>query len=149
MARRPPPTTLGLYYGRNASHAAPEPVQNICPFLLFLQVLPMVPAAANPQAPLLSLLSLLLRWPPLPQSLLLLRYFFNVCRFVGGETAALERLSHYLWAEDRLRTYFHTRNGMVPKGEGGVKGKGCISPAMAALILWKGGVGACRMEASA
>ena len=32
----------------------------------------------------------------------------------GGEAAALERLQRYVWDEDRLRTYFDTRNGAGP-----------------------------------
>ena len=32
----------------------------------------------------------------------------------GGESAALERLQRYVWDEDRLKTYFDTRNGAVP-----------------------------------
>ena len=31
----------------------------------------------------------------------------------GGETAALERLKHYLWDTDSLAEYFNTRNGML------------------------------------
>ncbi|MEB3251750.1 MAG: DASH family cryptochrome [Cyanobacteriota bacterium] len=33
--------------------------------------------------------------------------------FRGGERAALERLQHYLWDSDRLKTYKQTRNQMV------------------------------------
>ncbi|PSR17408.1 cryptochrome DASH [filamentous cyanobacterium CCP3] len=33
--------------------------------------------------------------------------------FVGGETAGLERLNHYVWEADCLKTYKQTRNGMV------------------------------------
>ncbi len=33
----------------------------------------------------------------------------------GGEAAALERLQRYVWDEDRLRTYFDTRNGAGPR----------------------------------
>ena len=33
----------------------------------------------------------------------------------GGEGAALERLQRYVWDEDRLRTYFDTRNGAGPR----------------------------------
>ena len=33
----------------------------------------------------------------------------------GGETAALERLQRYVWDEDRLKTYFDTRNGAGPR----------------------------------
>ena len=31
----------------------------------------------------------------------------------GGETAALQRLKHYLWDTDALAVYFNTRNGML------------------------------------
>ena len=31
----------------------------------------------------------------------------------GGESAALERLKHYLWDTDCLASYFDTRNGML------------------------------------
>lgn len=33
--------------------------------------------------------------------------------FKGGETAAKERLHHYFWQQNRLRTYKETRNGML------------------------------------
>lgn len=33
--------------------------------------------------------------------------------FKGGETAALARLKDYIWVQDRLKTYFDTRNGML------------------------------------
>jgi deoxyribodipyrimidine photo-lyase len=36
-----------------------------------------------------------------------------VLQFQGGETAGLERLQHYLWEADCLKTYKQTRNGMV------------------------------------
>ncbi|HEY9737345.1 MAG TPA: DASH family cryptochrome, partial [Trichocoleus sp.] len=36
-----------------------------------------------------------------------------VLSFVGGETVALERLDHYFWQADHLRTYKETRNGML------------------------------------
>ena len=32
----------------------------------------------------------------------------------GGESAALKRLQRYVWDEDRLKTYFDTRNGAGP-----------------------------------
>ncbi len=36
-----------------------------------------------------------------------------VLTFVGGETAGLARLNHYVWESDCLKTYKQTRNGMV------------------------------------
>lgn len=33
--------------------------------------------------------------------------------FVGGESAALGRLRHYLWDTRAVSTYFDTRNGML------------------------------------
>lgn len=36
-----------------------------------------------------------------------------VLAFVGGETAGLQRLQHYIWQSDSLKTYKQTRNGMV------------------------------------
>lgn len=37
----------------------------------------------------------------------------GVLPFKGGETAALARLEHYFWQQDRLRVYKETRNGML------------------------------------
>ena len=37
----------------------------------------------------------------------------TVLDFRGGETAALARLEHYLWATDHVARYEHTRNGLV------------------------------------
>jgi deoxyribodipyrimidine photo-lyase len=37
----------------------------------------------------------------------------GVMAFQGGETAALKRVKDYIWTEDRLKTYFDTRNGMI------------------------------------
>ena len=37
----------------------------------------------------------------------------------GGEAAALELFGGYVWDEDRLRTYFDTRNGMVERRRDG------------------------------
>jgi len=37
----------------------------------------------------------------------------GVLQFEGGEEAGLERLNEYVWAEDRLREYKQTRNGML------------------------------------
>ena len=50
----------------------------------------------------------------------------------GGETAALARLQQFVWDEDRLKTYFETRNGMVGQGYStkfapGLA-RGCVSP---------------------
>lgn len=36
-----------------------------------------------------------------------------VLSFRGGETAALERLTHYFWQQDHLKLYKETRNGML------------------------------------
>lgn len=36
-----------------------------------------------------------------------------VLSFAGGETAGLDRLNHYVWESDCLKTYKQTRNGMV------------------------------------
>ena len=51
---------------------------------------------------------------------------------VGGETAALARLRRFIWDEDRLRTYFDTRNGMVGQGYSTKLApwlaRGCVSP---------------------
>ncbi|PSN13283.1 cryptochrome DASH [filamentous cyanobacterium CCT1] len=44
--------------------------------------------------------------PPTPDSR-------AVLTFTGGETAGLERLNHYVWEADCLKTYKQTRNGMV------------------------------------
>ena len=33
--------------------------------------------------------------------------------FKGGETAALQRLKHYLWDTGCISDYFNTRNGML------------------------------------
>lgn len=51
---------------------------------------------------------------------------------VGGETAALARLRRYIWEEDRLSTYFDTRNGMIGQGYSTKfapwLARGCLSP---------------------
>jgi len=52
--------------------------------------------------------------------------------FIGGETAALERLKYYLWDSDLVATYFDIRNGMLG-GDYSTKlspalAHGCISP---------------------
>jgi len=36
-----------------------------------------------------------------------------VLEFKGGETAAIDRLKHYFWQIDRLKSYKETRNGML------------------------------------
>ena len=50
----------------------------------------------------------------------------------GGEAAALERLQRYVWDEDRLKTYFDTRNGMIGQGYSTKfapwLARGCLSP---------------------
>lgn len=54
-------------------------------------------------------------------------------RFQGGETAALQRVQHYIWDKDRLRSYFDTRNGMIgPDYSTKLSpwlAHGCLSPA--------------------
>ena len=56
----------------------------------------------------------------------------------GGEAAALERLQKYVWDEDRLRTYFDTRNGMVGQGYSTKfapwLARGCLSPRRVARV---------------
>lgn len=51
---------------------------------------------------------------------------------VGGEKAALARLRRYVWDEDRLKSYFETRNGMRGQGYSTKLApwlaRGCISP---------------------
>ena len=37
----------------------------------------------------------------------------SVLQFEGGETAAMERLNHYFWETDRLKSYKLTRNGLL------------------------------------
>lgn len=52
--------------------------------------------------------------------------------FRGGETHALQRLSHYLWGTDALSTYFETRNGMLGSEYSSKLApwlaQGCVSP---------------------
>ena len=55
-----------------------------------------------------------------------------VLNFIGGESAALERLFYYLWDTDLAKTYKETRNGLVG-GDYSTKfsvwlAQGCISP---------------------
>lgn len=53
-------------------------------------------------------------------------------RFTGGESAALQRLKHYLWEKDRLRVYKETRNGMLLEDDSSKFSPwlalGCLSP---------------------
>ncbi|VEP15079.1 Cryptochrome DASH [Hyella patelloides LEGE 07179] len=55
-----------------------------------------------------------------------------VLKFVGGETAALERLKHYFWDTDCLQKYKETRNGMLGTDYSSKfsawLAHGCISP---------------------
>ena len=55
-----------------------------------------------------------------------------VLKFVGGETAALERLKHYFWDTDCLQNYKETRNGMLGADYSSKfspwLAHGCISP---------------------
>ncbi|WP_375444186.1 DASH family cryptochrome [uncultured Fibrella sp.] len=52
--------------------------------------------------------------------------------FKGGETVALDRLHHYLWASDLIRTYKETRNGMLGEAYSSKfspwLAHGCLSP---------------------
>lgn len=52
--------------------------------------------------------------------------------FVGGETAGLARLHHYLWEADCLRTYKQTRNGLLRADDSSKFSPwlalGCLSP---------------------
>ncbi len=62
----------------------------------------------------------------------------SVLDFKGGETAALERLHHYLWESEALATYKETRNQMLG-GNYSSKfspwlAQGCLSPKM---IYWE------------
>jgi deoxyribodipyrimidine photo-lyase len=41
----------------------------------------------------------------------------SLARFRGGETAALERVKHYIWTSDRLKIYKDTRNGMLDEDD--------------------------------
>ena len=56
----------------------------------------------------------------------------GVLPFVGGESAALDRVETYLWDEDRLREYKETRNGMIGQGYSSKLSawlsEGCLSP---------------------
>ena len=53
-------------------------------------------------------------------------------QFKGGETAAIQRLEHYLWETDAVAEYFETRNGLLGE-DYSTKfspwlAQGCISP---------------------
>jgi deoxyribodipyrimidine photo-lyase len=56
----------------------------------------------------------------------------GVLPFEGGESAALDRVDAYLWADDRLREYKETRNGMLGEGYSSKfspwLNEGCLSP---------------------
>jgi len=55
-----------------------------------------------------------------------------VLDFKGGETAALERLNHYLWETDCIKSYKETRNGLIGANYSSKfspwLAQGCISP---------------------
>lgn len=57
-----------------------------------------------------------------------------VLNFKGGETAALERLNHYLWETDCIKSYKETRNGLIGSDYSSKfsawLAQGCISPKM-------------------
>jgi deoxyribodipyrimidine photo-lyase len=52
--------------------------------------------------------------------------------FIGGESAALQRVQEYIWERDRLRCYKETRNGMLHPDDASKFSPwlslGCISP---------------------
>ncbi len=57
----------------------------------------------------------------------------RVCfRPIGGERAAMERVTHYVWSADRLRVYKDTRNGMLSVDDSSKLSPwlamGCLSP---------------------
>ncbi|MEM6877454.1 MAG: DASH family cryptochrome [Bacteroidota bacterium] len=55
-----------------------------------------------------------------------------VTQFKGGETAALERLEHYLWDTEAIATYKETRNGLIGSDYSSKfspwLAQGCLSP---------------------
>ena len=55
-------------------------------------------------------------------------------KFKGGETAALERLQHYLWETDAIKSYKETRDGLVGCNYSSKfsawLAQGCLSPKM-------------------
>lgn len=56
----------------------------------------------------------------------------SVLSFKGGETVALQRLQHYVWLSDSLRSYKETRNGLIGADYSSKfspwLAHGCISP---------------------
>ncbi|EKX51436.1 induced by DNA damage [Guillardia theta CCMP2712] len=56
----------------------------------------------------------------------------SVLQFVGGESAGLDRIQHYIWKQDCLKDYFETRNGMIGADYSSKfsawLAHGCISP---------------------
>lgn len=54
--------------------------------------------------------------------------------FKGGETVALDRLEHYLWESDLIKTYKETRNGLLGEAYSSKfsawLAHGCLSPRM-------------------
>jgi len=56
----------------------------------------------------------------------------TVLTFKGGETAALERLQHYLWETDAIKNYKETRNGLIGEDYSSKfspwLAHGCLSP---------------------
>ncbi len=56
----------------------------------------------------------------------------GVLPFRGGESAGIERLSHYIWEEDCLKVYKKTRNGMLGANYSSKfspwLARGCLSP---------------------
>ncbi|KAK9915425.1 hypothetical protein WJX75_009007 [Coccomyxa subellipsoidea] len=67
-----------------------------------------------------------------PRLVTLQRHPNAAIAFEGGETAALQRLKHYLWDTGSISTYFDTRNGMLG-ADYSTKfspwlARGCISP---------------------
>jgi deoxyribodipyrimidine photo-lyase len=62
----------------------------------------------------------------------------GVMRFHGGEDAALQRVQHWMFASDRLQTYFEDRNGMLGEAYSSKLSPwlalGCISPRFAHLL---------------
>lgn len=60
----------------------------------------------------------------------------SVLQFQGGETASIERLNHYFWKTDRLKSYKLTRNGLLGPDYSSKFAPwlalGCISPRLIA-----------------
>lgn len=65
----------------------------------------------------------------------------GVLKFVGGETAGLQRLQAYFWTGDRLRTYKETRNGLLGADYSSKfspwLAQGCLSPRYIAAQVTK------------